>query len=490
MAEPRGPWPFGAQQRVDTEAAMLEKVGSMYKTLQSDRDDLDLLARYADGDQKAPHIPNTADPTTRLLAERSVKNLTRLAVHIPAQISFIDGYSRDDELNPPEWEVWHRSNMVAKQTRLYIASLTYGAGYTMLSNIGTDKRRIDLLSSRDTIAFFEDTINDVVPLYALTIKSYPNGDLPGRALYMDSERVVHLDYTTSGEFKMAKDGDQPHSLGMTPMVRWPALLDDRGSAQGVVEGLMTAQDRINQASFDTLVTASFGAYKIRTAAGLVGEPVFDEDGMPVVDAAGKQVYRPIPVSQSRMLTTDDPNAKFGTLDETPLDGFIEAEDSAIKHFAVQAQLPPHALLGPMANLSAETLQAAMSQTLRFTHMLKNSWADACRTMMQIVAKDMKLDVDVYTCEVRWRDMSDHTLAAIVDALGKGSEMLQIPGRALWSRFPGATDSEIRKWEQIRDEEMAYGAFDDPQSVESAVTRETGAIDTQAAVPTPREVFSR
>lgn len=467
----------------DTERDIIKRADELFRVMQADREALDVYADYAAGRQTEPYIPNYADPTNRILAERATLNLMRLAISVPAQISYIDGYSRKNDLDPAEWKVWHASNMPAKQTRLFISSLTYGQGYTMLANPGTDKRRIDLLSSRDTICFFEDAVNDVTPVWALTIKSFPNKEADGRAIYMDAQRIVHLDFD-GASFTVTENGDQPHSLGITPLVRWPAVLDDRGYAKGVVEDLVTIQDRVNQSAFDLLVTQSFGAYKVRTAAGLVGEPLFADDGSPLVDADGRQVYGPIEVSQRRILAAEDPATKFGTLDETPLDGYISALDGAIKHFAVTAQLPPHSLMGSLANLSAETLQAAMAQTTRFTQMLKGSWGDAARTMMQLVAKDLQITdgIEPENTEIRWRDMSDHTLAAIVDALGKGSEMLGIPGRGLWSRFPGATDSEIKKWEDLRDEEIANGFMEDPQALDAAVNRETPAQASEAAVP--------
>jgi hypothetical protein len=485
---------FGPQARVDPEQeaasnkALLERVDAMYSRMRQDRVALDHFAEYARGNQEDPYIPNYADPMNRVLAKRATLNLISLAINIPAQISYIDGYSRPGVASPPEWKCWRKSNMDSKQTRLFISSLTYGAGYTMLSNIGTNKRRIDLLSARDTIAFYEDAINDVIPVWGLTIKSHPQGEnLPGRAIYMDAQEVVHLDFDGAG-FRVAPNGRQPHNLGMTPMVRWPAVLDDRGYAKGVVEDLIDPQDRVNQTAFDLLIDQSFGAYKVRTAAGLIGEPLFNEDGSPKVDADGNQVYGPIQVSQSRILATENSDAKFSTLDETPLDGFIDALDSAIKSFAVVAQLPPHNLMGSMANLSAETLQAMMSQTTRFVTMLKGSWADAARTMLAIVAKDMgeDLDADDDIAEIRWRDMSDHTLAAIVDALGKGSEMLGIPGRALWPRFPEVTEAELLEWDRIRDEERQFADVEDPTSTDAAFNREASSNPA----PTPRDVFGQ
>lgn len=471
--EPSFRW--GTQERIDPEdlESVIKRSERMFEVMQSDRKALDHFAEYGRGNQLEPFVPEYASQMAKELAPRSVTNLMPLAVNIPAQISFIDGYSRKGDFEPPEWKVWRKSNMAAKQTRCFIASLTYGYGFTMLSNIGTDDRRIDLLSTRDTVAFFEDSINDVTPVWGLTIKSYPKDEeLPGRAIYMDAEKVVHLDFDGAA-FEIADNGVQEHNLGMTPLVRWPAIVDDRGHARGVIEDLIPSQDRVNQSVYDLLVDQSFGAYKVRTAAGLVGEPLFHEDGSPRLDANGEQVYGPVQISQGRFLATDDPDAKFGTLDETPLDGFIAAVGDSIKSFAVVGQLPPHSLLGSMSNLSAETLQALMAQTTRFTSMLQASWADACRTQLRMIAKDIgdEAGVDPEDDEVRWRDMDEVTFGALVDALGKASQMLGVPGRGLWSRIPGATDAEIAKWDDLKEQEVQQGLVEEADSPEAAFNRE-------------------
>lgn len=478
-------WRFGPQEELteDDVDSILDRTNEMYVVMQKDRGVYDHLAEYMRGNQAQPYVPEYASQMAKELAPRSITNLMRLAVNIPAQISFIDGYSRKGNFEPPEWDVWLKSNMRAKQTRLFVASLTYGVGYTMYSNPGTDDRRIDLLSTRDTVAFFEDAINDVTPVWALTIKSHPRAEgRPGHAIYMDAQRVVHLDYDGQ-DFTVREDGVVNHDLGSTPLVRWPAIVDDRGYSRGVVEDLIPSQDRVNQSVYDLLVDQSFGAYKVRTAAGLVGEPLFDEEGNPRLDGDGNQLYGPIQISQGRMLATDDPSAKFGTLDETPLDGFIAAVGDSIKSFAVVGQLPPHALLGSMSNLSAETLQALMRQTTRFSGMLQSSWADAFRAQLRMIATDLgdSDGADPVNDEVRWRDMEEVTLPALIDGLGKASQMLGVPGRGLWARIPGATDAEIAKWDDLKEEERQDQSFEQPENPAAAFNREARNVP-QAAQP--------
>lgn len=98
-------------------------------------------------------------------------------------------------------------------------------------------------------------------------------------------------------------------------------------------------------------------------------------------------------------------------------------------------------------------------------------------------------------------MRVNTITATVDALGKASQMLGIPGRGLWSWMPGATDSEIKKWEQLRDEEYMNEVAGDPTSARAALNREasnataandspatTGDANETPSVPTPRDVL--
>lgn len=466
---------------VNTTEVLAKRLENMYGTIQKDRPHYDLFKQYVEGDHAKPHVPATARVEVREIVNRSVLNLIPLLVGIPAQISFIDGLRRGKDMFPPEWDAWKRSGMTAKQTTIFRTSLIYGAAYVALDDLSGGKPRMNLLSTRDTVAYYHDPVNDRFPVFALTMKSYPLDEhTPGRAIYYDANQIIQYDYTIEGEFTNSKV--LPHKLGRCPVVRFACTMDDGGELRGVVEPMIPVQDRVNQTSFDLLVTQTFSSFKVRWASGMQGEPVIDpETGEQKLDADGEPMVKPIPVSQSTWITTDDPAAKMGTLDETPLDGFISAFEMAVKHFAVTGQLPPHALLGSMSNLSAETLVAAMSQTMRFGHVLKTSWGLAQSDLFWLAAIAMDnaaADDDSYEAEVRWRDMSDQTLSTVVDALGKAAQMLEMPKRALWQRVPGMTTGDIEVMEGMADELALNAQFDAP-SPQAAVEREA---------PTPLELF--
>ncbi|WP_346921950.1 phage portal protein [Glutamicibacter creatinolyticus] len=449
-----------------------KRIEEMDRAIRHDRAAYDLFKNYLDGEHALPHVPSSARAEVREIRNRATLNLIPLLVGIPSQISFIDGLRRGKNLFPAEWDCWKRSRMQSKQTTIFRTALIYGVSYVAYEDDARiDKKRFNLLSTRDTVAFYEDPVNDRFPVYAYTIKSHARDeDTPGRAVYYDDTQVIHYDLTVEGE--LTNPDAFAHGLGVCPVVRFVCQPDDAGNTRGVIETMIPVQDRVNQTSFDLLMTQSFSSWKLRWASGMLGDPVFDDNGDPKVDADGNQVYKPIQISQSTWITVDDPAAKVGTLDETPLEGFIEAFELAVRHFAVVGQLPPHSLLGTMANLSPETLQAAMSQTLRFGHVLKTSWGESMQDLFALVAKDTGLvdDVDAYEAEVRWRDMSDNTLAAVVDALGKAAQMLGVPGRGLWGKLPGFTTGDVEMLEDLAAEQGLDAQVDEP-TFDAAVNRE-------------------
>lgn len=470
----------------------LQTLRDMLITIQGDEEDYSLIADYYRGEHARPHVPATARVEVHEIVKRSVMNLMPLQVSIPAQLSFIDGYRAGENLNPPEWAVWNNSGMASKQTVCFRTALKYGQAFLALEDFHEETPRIKLLSTSDTVAYFHDPVNDRFPAYLMTIRYRPNGDKPGLVVFYDEEEIVYYDWSLSGagedEF-IRREESFAHGLGVPPVKRIVCQLDDDGVVTGLIKPMIPLQDRVNQTAFDLLVTQTFSSFKVRWASGMLGDPVYDEDPetgefIARVDADGNQVYRPIPIDQSNWVTTDDPNAKMGTLDETPLDGFLASFEMALKHFAIAGQLPPHNLLGAMDNLSADTLVAAMSQTMRFVHMLKTEWGQAIVDLLGLAAIQMgHLDsLDGYDGEVRWRDMSDHTMAAVVDALGKAAQMLDIPKQSLWSRFPGVTQGEVLEWKAAANEAAELGGNEDLDGVGGALQRES------ASTPTPLQAF--
>lgn len=467
----------------------VDAMRDMLITIDDDKRQYDLARDYVKGEHERPHVPATARVEVRQIAKRSIINLMPLLIGVPSQMCFIEGYRVNEELDPPEWQVFKRSKMASKQTVAFRAALTYGNAFLALEQGDDEQLEMKLLQTANTVAYYHDPVNDAFPVYAMTIRHRPHLERPGLLVMYDEEAVTYYDWHPS---KSGNDSEftlrsrWPHKMGKAPIRRLVCQMDDEGTVTGLVGQMIPSQDRVNQTTFDLLVTQTFSSFKVRWASGMLGDPVWDEDPdtgelVPRVDGDGNQVYKPIAVDQATWIQTDDPQARVGTLDETPLDGFLTSLDTAIRHFAVTGQLPPHNLLGNMSNVNAETLQSAMSQTVRFTHVLKQSWGDAISDLLGLASIQLGVreDLEDYDGEVRWRDMSDNTMAAVVDALGKGVQMLGIPKRSAWRRFPGVTHGELMEWEDAAEEEMIEAMAMDADGFRGATDRESYSREADA-----------
>jgi len=483
----------------------LDVVQDMWLTLRADRADVfDICHKYFKGDHTRPYAPRESSEQIRDLQERSITNWIPLLVNLPSQVSFVDGYRRGSfgqTVEPtgenlpagsvkrfsPEYECWQQNGMDARQAVIYRAALTYGHAYVHVNNIDPKKIKLEVLSTRNTIAFFDDPINDVIPALTLTIKSYARDDKhPGLAILWDAENRYEMDFTSNQEFRLRKNGTIPHGLDNCPVVRYTCYIDDEGATSGVIMPIIPMQDRVNQAAFSTNITADFGAFKVRTAAGLqVNFKIDPATGEALIDpVTGKPIPEPIAVSQARMLVSGNPETRFGQLDETPLAGYLLNEDQATKNLAAIAQFPLHALLGNVSNLSAEALNALEAQFMRFLQHLHTSWGESHEQLFRLIASAMEdaEGADSYGGEVRWRDMSSKAFGAMLDGLAKGVESLGIPKRGAWSLIPGLTSGTLQDWEVLKDDEHNNDLWEDTDPVAASRPKPLASKGTPGAQP--------
>lgn len=475
----------------------IELIESMYAVLLSDRENhFDQAFDYYMGDHLLPYAPQDASDQIVDLQQRSITNWMPLLVNLPVQVSYVDGYRRgsyglgsaqtagptaeemaagkDPKRFSPEYACWQRNRMDARQSTIYRAALKYGQSFAFADNSGKDVK-IKILPTRHTVAFFEDPVNDIRPKIVLSIKSYAQDDeTPGLAYVLDDLNYYELNVHKDGSFSLITDTTRAHGLSGCPVVRYTCgAPDDEGRSLGVINDTMVAlQNRVNQSAFSTNVTADFGAFKVRTAAGLqVMYRIDPETGEPLIDAStGQPIPVPIKVSQAKMLISDDPATKFDQLDETPLDGYLKAEDQATKHLAAIAQFPLHALMGNVSNLSAEALNALETQFMRHLHALQTSWGESHEELFRLIAEalDDSAGANAFGGEVRWRDMSSKAFGATLDGLGKAAEMLGMPKRGLWAMVPGMTSGDLQDFEKLHDAELTDAILNQTDPASSAL----------------------
>nr|PZM98728.1 MAG: hypothetical protein DIU77_07270 [Thermocrispum agreste] len=158
---------------------------------------------------------------------------------------------------------------------------------------------------------------------------------------------------------------------------------------------------------------------------------------------------------------------------TDLSGYLQSAEATIRHIATVSQTPPHHLLGQMANLSAEALAAAESGLQRKIAERKSSFGESHEQTLRLAALaagDRKGWDDV-SAQVVWRDTEARALASTVDALGKLTQMLQIPPQELWERIPGVTATDVARWKRAA--ERAAKDADAMEKLNQMIDRQMG-----------------
>lgn len=98
---------------------------------------------------------------------------------------------------------------------------------------------------------------------------------------------------------------------------------------------------------DMVIAASFGAIPIRTATGI---KLRFENG---------QVVSPFDIRADRILTSENPEAKYGQLDGAKLEGYVSAQEMLLTLLRLVTRVPQHYYgVGASAGMSGETLRAS------------------------------------------------------------------------------------------------------------------------------------
>lgn len=449
--------------------------------IEDDEERLERIDNYIQGIQDEPYMPASADREYKLLAKRAVSNWMPLVINAPAQALYVDNFrpSRkvDNELSTPEWKHWQDSSLDAKQAAIYRAALGYGHSFTLTEKRKDGRVVTKGLSPLRTAALFEDAATDLAPVAALHITRQPKLEEPGKArLWTETHEYQVTFKTLSDDKSLTVEGKRAHGLKQNPVTRFAAAVDLEGRTVGVVEPMVPLQNRINQTIFDLLVAQTYASFKVRWVTGMAppmqrqwfyrGDPVDagpDTSDPDYIESDWTLVETPVPMDHNakRFLFAKDKDTHFGSLDETPLDGFIQSVDMSIRHLAAISQTPPHHLLGQIANLSAEALQAAETALSRKVNEFQKGFGESWERVFRLAAElSGQAGADDFAGEVLWRDMENRSMAQSADALGKLADQLGIPRRGLWPRVPGVTANEIDQWNDMYDQEDIDGQLVD------------------------------
>lgn len=235
---------------------------------------------------------------------------------------------------------------------------------------------------------------------------------------------------------------------MTPVVKFAGEVDTEGSVEGEVERLIPIQAAIDQAKFDLQMTQTFSSFKIRYATGMASPETSEE---------AERVK--LVLAQDRLLLSENPESKFGTLDGTDLLGYIESGKASKQELATIAQVSPKAIVGAQANTAngAEAQAADEASTMRKLLDFETVFSPSIGQLNRLFGGLAGIEgawAD-YSGQSTWRDSEIRSLAQIADAVAKlADDRLGIPREALWEMLPGVTPEKIRAWKSYQGDAFA------------------------------------
>ena len=435
----------------------------LYKVHEAEEDHLDFVEDYVGGKHSSIYVPKTARREFQWIVRRARVNVLPLVVDTLAQSLYVTGYrpARSSE-NASPWEIWQANRMDARQSGVHRAALTYGVAF-VIGLPGDPAPVLRARSPKDLTAVYSDVVDDEWPQYAL--EKTPQR---GHWRVYDATHVYDLMRNRDqGTFTFVSAAE--HGFGHCPVVRFLNRYDLDGHVVGEVEPLIPLQDQINFTTFGLLMAQQYSAFRQRWVTGMAIPE--DDKGQPI---------EPLNIAVNRLLVAEDADTKFGEFGQTDLGGYIESRESTLRHLATISQVPPHNLLGQMANLSAEALAAAEAGQSRKIAERKASFGESWEQVLRMGAAFMG-DAEAAgdnSAQVVWRDTEARSLSSTVDALGKLAQMLGVPPQELWDQIPGVSAQDVERWRASAAENDSLGQF------AAMLDRQTQALMPADAPVTP------
>ena len=436
-----------------SQRAANEVVRDLLPEYQQEKERLDYIRMWHDWQPDAAMpLPKRATTEHAKLAEISRTPFLRIVTQSVSQCLHVDGWRSertpdllDTDLFP--WRMWRANKMPRRQHAIHDAALIYGYSYgkTMPGELrGESMSSIRGVSPRRGYATWRDPAEDDHPEYFIEVLPTPEDHVKLIHLY-DEDAVHYLQVKDTGETEYISHS--LHESGVVPIVRY-GMPDLDGHCVGRVEPFISTVSRINKTTYDRMLIQHFNSWRTRTIAGLELSDDSEETKMRV--------------RHDDILVTDNPDATFGSLPETSMDGLIQALKHEEQTLAAVSQTPMD-MFGSISNLSADAIAAARTGLVKTAFEWQQSFGEQHEQLLQLAALQSGREDDAYdeTARVHWQDMEVRALSQAVDALGKAAQMLSVPVEALWSRIPDVDQDDVREWKRMIEENRQQALELDP-----------------------------
>lgn len=434
--------------------------------------DIVRLWDYYRGDHPLPWAPQQIRDAYRAYLRMSRCNWCKLVVKAPSERLRVMGlrFSSSDGGDTKAWERHWQGNRLDAESRLvHIAALVARRGFVLVwPTPGGGPPSITAEDASQVAVAYEPGSRWVRAAAVKTFvnrrakRAYATVWTPDQVNQWWAELTTPM--SPDAKVSLAKTNWQPwddpdngivaeadNPLGTVPMVEFVADPSLRAEPLGELDGGVTdIQDRINKTILDRVVTSNFQSFRQRWAIGL--EIPQDDQGNDV---------EPFRMAVDRLLTSENPDTRFGEFAEAPLDGYLKAVESDIQHLAAITRTPPHYLLGQSGAFpSGESLKATETGLVAKVMELRDSFTESWEEVMRLALRaDQDERADDMALSMIWKDPESRTIAEVVDAAVK-LDAIGVPWREVMS-FIGYSPTDVDRLEQERDEEAATALLSAP-----------------------------
>jgi len=388
---------------------------------------LSTLQKRIEGKLTRTWMPDNADLEYKDLFRKSVSPWLAFARDCIAQGLILDGYSSDRVWN----EAWQANGMDGRQGAVNREVVGLGKSFLMTIPAETTGQVVMRpLSALGTYALFRDPW-DEYPEFVFSRVGKT------RASFWSSEWIAVDDEAV---YRFHGDPRRPeglrvsaHELEYTPVTQLSNTLAINGEPQSSVEAAIPVYQRIVDATFTLQMVQRYGAFPQKWMAG--GEIGTNADGTPAVRSSVDSLLH--------ARGEGGESARFGTFEAANIEQVVGAVDAHIKHLSAVLQVPPHYLVGPVVNMSAEGIAAAESGYFRNIAdrqmSIGEGYEQAMRTAAAILG-DESAASDL-SSQVHWADVSSRSLAQISDAVVKLAAV-GAPLEMLFAMVPGWSKTDV------------------------------------------------
>lgn len=252
--------------------------------------------------------------------------------------------------------------------------------------------------------------------------------------------------------------DMVNPMGEVPLVEIANRARLHGDPQSEIASVAPLQDAVNTLWAHLFTAADFAALPQRVVMGM-DKPVRDLIDPETGDIISEE---DVPLGQygkDRLLWLSKNSASIGQFTAADLTAYLQVISQAVRHIAAQTRTPPQYLLGEMANIAADALEAAESGLVAKAMDKQTHFGSDIREIMRLEAlasEQPKRAESLAMGKVLWRDAQYRSEAQYADALTK-YKAIGVPDEALWRMIPGVEPEQVDEWVRLRDAQATAAA---------------------------------